>query len=189
MPFLVLLPLLATAPVAVHATMDEKAEPDGIGKAKWGMSEAEVKKLYPKIQELPAPTPAEPLPFTLTNYTLEHQSIGPLKDCTVGLRFFNHQLVDGQYNCANKDKVHDYLMKRFGQPTQINARKVITWVGRKSSVSEMGASGRFAFADTAGSQNMGMTLYTYGLRRQQQQAAAAQAQAANTPGATPEAGK
>ena len=91
LPFLVL-PVLAGITSLSASGQTMKNEPDGFGKAKFGMSEPDVLALYPKMQQVVMPTPPpeqapkEPLPFTLTTYTLDNQSFGPLKQCKVTMR-------------------------------------------------------------------------------------------------------
>jgi hypothetical protein len=155
----VLLPALALlAPAAARAAATP-AELEGFGKAKFGISEEQAKELYPKlVQEfqLPTPKPGEtPLPFSLTNYTLENQSFGPLGKCKVTLRFFQHQLNMVHYACAGgSKKIIGYLEKRFGPPQQVSARRALSWVLGSYSVTAMEVAGTFSILDTARSREL-----------------------------------
>ncbi len=147
------------------AAADVPTDLQGFGKAKFGMSEAQVKTLYPKMQEVPMPTPAAPgegLPFTLTEYTLANQSFGPLHRCAVTLRFYEHQLTDAQYRCQEpKDKINDYLQKRFGLPQDISPRNAMSWTFEKIGLTSMPRAGVFMIADLARSRQMSYSLLTY----------------------------
>ena len=170
LPFLAV-GFLGIAPLSSYGE-SMKDEPDGFGKAKFGMSEQQVKALYPEIQEMVMPTPPpeqapkEPPPFALTTYNLDNQSFGPLKQCKVRMRFFEHKLTDLMYDCANKDQVHDYLESRFGVPTSISARRAITWFGNKTTVTEMGATQIFMISDLELGKRMSYTLLGYAMKVQ-----------------------
>lgn len=186
-PLFVLPLIVLFAPVAAPAG-DKSPEPDGFGKAKFGMNESQVKALYPKAQEIVMPTPGEPPPFTLTMYTLENQSVGPLKKCKVTLRFFQHELTDVQYACAeDEEKVYTYLEKRFGTPKQAPAKNAVNWVGTTTSVSEMRGSGVFMFSDLARSQRVSAILMAYMVKKGQPLFGTQPTP--GTPAPTPEAGK
>jgi hypothetical protein len=165
--FVLLSALAVLAPAATRA--DTGAELEGFGKAKFGMSEEQVKKLYPKLQEYPLPTPAPgeaPLPFSLSNYTLENQSFGPLKKCKVTLQFFQHQLTSVQYACAGgSEKIIGYLKKRFGPPQEVSARRALSWVLGKYSVGAMEVAGVFSILDTARSRQMSTTIMGLVMRK------------------------
>jgi hypothetical protein len=191
----VLLPALALlAPAATRA--DTAAELEGFGKAKFGVSEAQAKALYPKLQEFPLPTPKPgegPLPFSLSNYTLENQSFGPLKKCNVTLQFFQHQLTSVQYACAGGgEKITRYLKKRFGPPQQVSARRGLSWVLGKYAVTAMEVAGVFSIFDTARSRQMSatiMSLVMQKLRATTPTPMAAPNSENTTPAVTPEAPK
>jgi hypothetical protein len=172
------------------------AELEGFGKAKFGMSEEQVKALYPELQESPLATPKPgeaPLPFSLSNYGLENRSFGPLKKCKVWLQFFEHQLTSVQYTCAGgSEKITRYLKKRFGPPQQVSARQGLSWVLGDYSVTEMAVPGVFTIFDTARSRQMSGVIM--GLVMQKMAAATATPMMAppseNTaPPATPETPK
>jgi len=188
-PLFVLPLIVLFAPVAAPAG-DKSSEPDGFGKAKFGMNESKVKALYPKAQEvvMPTPPPGEPPPFILTMSTLENQSVGPLTKCKVTLRFFEHELTDVQYLCAQKEEqVYNYLQKRFGAPTQVTAQRAATWVGQTSSVSEVRGTGVFMFSDLARSRKLSMKLLAYAVKKGVPIFGGSQTPGA--PAATPEAAK
>jgi len=154
----VLLPALALLAPAATRAAGTAAELEGFGKAKFGISEKQAKALYPKLQELPLPTPQAgeaPLPFSLSNYTLENQSFGPLRKCKVTLRFFQHELNSVQYACAGgSEKIISYLKKRFGPPQFVSERRALSWVFGNYSVTAMEVAGTFSILDTARSQQM-----------------------------------
>jgi hypothetical protein len=140
-------------------------EPDGYDKAKFGMTAAQVTKLYPKAKpeatSTPAPGQAMP-PFTLVTYTLDDQSLGPLKPCTVGFRFFKDELYEIQFRCprTDKQKITDYLQKRFGLATRVSD-DAMSWTGKHTEISHVPAGGVFMFADLGRSRMMTFTLMNY----------------------------
>ena len=189
----VLLPALALLAPAAARAAGTAAELKGFGKAKFGMSEKQAKALYPKLQELPLPTPkpgAAPPPFSLLNYTLENQSFGALKKCEVTLQFFQHQLMGVQYACAGgSEKIISYLEKRFGPPQEVSPRRALSWVFGKYSVTAMEVAGVFSILDTARSREMSavvMGLVMHKLRATTPTPMAAPGGEHITPAVTPE---
>jgi hypothetical protein len=188
----VLLPALAVLAPAATRAADKSTDLEGFGKAKFGMSEVQVKKLYPKVQEVPMPTsaPGQGLPFSLTNYTLANQSFGPLRKCAVTLHFYEHGLTSVEYHCQEpKDKILDYLQKRFGPPTQISARKAMSWTTEKFALTAMAQAATFKVSDLARSKQMSYSLLAYVLSKTQQAQQSPGVQPAPTATAPPEAGK
>jgi hypothetical protein len=124
-------------------------EPDGFGRAKFGMPVAEVKKLYPKMKVPPVPTPksGETVPpFPVVSYALDNQTVGPLHKCHVELNFYHNQLFEVQFRCPDKKAVTPYLVKRFGDPKPASPSSVV-WQGARASVTHVPESGLFAFGD------------------------------------------
>jgi hypothetical protein len=157
----VLLPALALLAPAAARAAGTAAELEGFGKAKFGMSEEQVKALYPKLQEFPQPTPksGKAPPFSLSYYGLENQSFGPLKKCKVTLQFFQHQLMSVQYACAGgSEKIISYLKKRFGPPQYVSQRRGLSWVFGNYSVTAMEVAGVFSILDTLRSQQLSSSV-------------------------------
>jgi hypothetical protein len=168
--------LFALAAAAVTAAEVKFREPTGYGKAKFGMSAAQVKKLYPKLE--PAKATAEAAGNAqqlLAVYFLEDQRVGPLKQCKVEFRFYKDELYEIQFRCPDRAGVGDYLQKTYGMPNQPSGNAVF-WMGEHSAVSLAPRSGAFAYADRARSQAFQAILYKYMMNPLQ------------TPGGTPPAG-
>jgi hypothetical protein len=192
----VLLPALALLAPAAARAADKDAELHGFGKAKFGISEEQAKALYPKLEELPLPTPKAgeaPMPFSLSNYTLDNQSFGPLKNCKVKLQFFQHELMSVHYACAGgSKKIIGYLKKRFGEPEFTSQRRALTWVPSSYTVTAMEVAGTFNILDTQRSRHMSEVIWR--LAMQKLNAATPKPMAAPsgediTPAVTPEAPK
>jgi hypothetical protein len=139
-------------------------EPDGFGKAKFGMHPADVKAVYPNLTLIsaPVPTPGEQqLPFTLAFYDqTEDQAVGPLRKCHVQFRFFQDELYEIQFRCPDKSEVTKYLIERFGDPNQTD-QSTLMWLGARASVTHVRGAGTFAFADLARTRAETMTLLGY----------------------------
>lgn len=189
-PRAVLLMTVVLAGLTASARAQEvSADLQGFGKAKFGMSEAQVVKLYPKMQKVPVPTPAagqESLPFTLASYTLQNQSFGPLRKCAVTLRFYEGGFTDVQYKCREpKEKIVGYWTKRLGPPPQVSARNAMSWTLGKVGVTAMANVGTFMIADSARSKAMSYSLLTYVMYKTKQLPGFH----AETPGAAPTPGQ
>lgn len=119
-------------------------EPHGFGKARLGMTVAEVKKIYPAMKAMGNPTPE--VAALLAVYTLDDQSVYGLKPCTVTFRFNPERLHHISFNCGTDMKVVTVLEKRFGEPTQGMPNNVF-WISDSTTVSLNVKSRNFAFID------------------------------------------
>jgi len=166
---------------AVSSAAEVKfVEPAGFGKAKFGMSAAQVTKLYPKLRQekaIESPTGEAP---PMAVYYLDDQRVGTLKQCKVELRFFKDELYEFQFRCPERAKVGDYLKKTYGLPTK-STETAVFWMGKQSAVGFSPPSGAFAYSDLARSQAMQALFYKAMIKAAQEgeQPAAAGA----TPGA------
>jgi hypothetical protein len=193
----VLLPALALLAPAAARAADKDAELHGFGKAKFGISEEQAKALYPKLQEEVVKAAAkpgeEPLPFSLSNYTLDNQSFGPLKKCKVRLQFFQHEFTSVNYACAGgSEKIISYLKKRFGEPQFTSQRRALTWVPSSYTVTAMEVSGTFSILDTQRSRHMSQVLMALAMKKLNAEAPTPMATATGenaTPAVTPETPK
>ena len=176
----------AVAAWAASAAADMKtAEPTGFGKAKFGMSRAQVGKLVPKVHPNTATAAAEGkgAPLLMAIYEVEDQSVGPLKKCRAEFRFFKDELYEVQFRCPDRVKVGQYLQKTYGLPDKMTENAVF-WMGKHSAVSLSPKSGAFAFGDRERSQAMQSVLFASMQKSGQALGAAPEAAA---PGATPAA--
>jgi len=119
-------------------------EPHGFGKARFGMTVAEVKKIYPAMKEVGNPTPE--VAALLAVYQLEGQSVLGLKPCTVTFQFNPERLHQVAFNCGTDMQVMTTLEKRFGDPTQGMPNNAF-WIGDSTAVSLNTKSRHFAFMD------------------------------------------
>lgn len=119
-------------------------EPRGFGKARFGMTVAEVKKIYPAMKSVGDPTPE--VAALLAIYTLEGQSVYSLKPCAVTFQFNPERLHHIALNCGTDMKVITVLEKRFGEPTQGMPNNVF-WISNSTTVSLNVKSRSFAFID------------------------------------------
>lgn len=176
--------LLTVCGAIVLAQSDAAAfqEPEGFGKAKFGMKEGDVLALYPKmpLASTPPADGAAP-PFQLTAYRLDDQSVGSLRHCSVQLRFLDDSMFDVQVQCPDKAAVEAYLAKTYGSPTNTydtpNGKNRM-WKGKKSLVSHMTNTSNFMFGDVQGTERLNRLLM----------ALMFQPKASSTPGAVPAEG-
>jgi hypothetical protein len=150
-------------------------EPDGFGKAKFGMNPVQVKTLFPGGKDVVPTGPDKPPAISFRSYVLENQSVGPLKNCRVELRFFHDEFYEVQCACPDKEKVAEYLKKTYGTAST-NSPTNLLWTGNKTGVSYLVGNGVFAIDDLARSKTVTMSLLTYVLTK------------GGTPGGTPQAG-
>jgi hypothetical protein len=170
-----IVPGLALLAVAAAHAGQESTQPDGFGKAKFGMNEEQVRKLFPQAKEIILPTPVPgkvAFPLALTDYDLADQSIGPFHQCKVRLRLYDHALTQVHFTCPkkDKDKVKDYLVKRFGPPASTGA-SALSWSGGKTAVTLSPVSGTFMFADAARDQAASRAILAAIMQAQQPAAA------------------
>lgn len=150
-----------TLPPVVSAAADKFVEPTGFGKAKFGMSVAEVHKLYPKMQPTKGTEEAMKKGGQLVLiYDLEDQSVGPLKPCAANLRFFNDELYEVQFHCPDRVKVGQYLQKTYGEPTR-TTEKAVFWMGKHNAVSLAPKTGAFGFSNLVRTQALQSILLNY----------------------------
>ncbi|MBI3783076.1 MAG: hypothetical protein HY270_06725 [Deltaproteobacteria bacterium] len=130
-------------------------EPAGINKARFGMTPAELLKVYPQAKMLPHPTPAQHQALALESYQLTGQKIGRLKDCRLEMRFFGGhlELYEIQALCPDKDEVTRYLTGTFGMPTR-TTDSMLMWTGSKVAINYVPKSGAFSFGDIARARDM-----------------------------------
>lgn len=181
--------LILAAPRVMDAA-EKFPEPSGFGKAKFGMSVAQVRKLYPKLQPAKGTEQAasKGQQFVLA-YGLENQSVGPLTGCRAQLRFFKDELYEVQFRCPDHDKVIDYFKKTYEEGPTVVGNSVY-WMGQQGAVSLTPKSGVFAFSDVKRTQAMQSALLVGLGKRLPPQTPTATAPAttptaAETPAATP----
>ena len=159
-------------------------EPEGFGKATFGMTEAQLQAAYPKAKKVrggATPAPGQPVaPFTLAFYDLDDQRVGSLQHCHVEFRFFQEELYEIQFRCPDKEQVTKYLKKRFGPPTQMQQSQFL-WVGTSASVTHISSGGVFAFGDMQRTREQTTALMSFLAEVQAASATASAAPAAPTP--------
>jgi len=151
--------------------------PDGYGKAKFGMSELEVKNVFPKMEKLTPAGAGQPV-IPLVVYQLQDQTVGTLKQCTVELRFFETKFYEVQCRCPDKEKVTAYLQKTYGSALRVEAQSML-WTGDKVGIQHVPGSGAFAIDDLERSKRLSLTLLAIVMQHQQP--------AGDTPAAPPQA--
>src|ERR1041385_6731935 len=163
--------LLGGVLAASTARAAEHREPDGFGKAKFGMSLVEIQKAYPPLRDASGPPatlkPGEkPPPFTLRIFELLDHPVGPLKHCRLEFRFLtaiqfpNTELYEIQFHCPQKDKIVEYLQDQYGPPTKAT-KEGLEWSGEKAVITEVPATGAFMFGDKKRSTLMQLSLLHY----------------------------
>jgi len=179
--------LLIFATPALVAAATEFHEPTGFGKAKFGMSVADVKKVNPKLEPTEAMRKLEGKgPQMLAIYELKDQSVGTLKPCQAEFRFFNDELYEVQFHCPDRVKIGEYLQKTYGEPTKTTEQAAF-WMGKHSAVSLAPRTGAFGFSDLVRSQAMQSVLFTYINKKKQEQAAAGAGQPSGASPTPPQA--
>jgi hypothetical protein len=170
----------ATAPGA----MAETNAPDGILKAKLGMTPEALEMVYPDAAPEPSPTPAtagEPLPpAKVARYTIKGgQAIGPLRDCVLGAAFFDEYLYQVMATCpAESAPIEAYLQQQYG-PADYEQKPFKFWFKGPISVSYSSARRMFMVEDIARSQ--AASLARKNARRAVQSTARATPEASATP--------
>lgn len=143
-------------------------EPDGFGRATFGMAEEEVKAIYPDLTRQPLPQGTEPSmvaptpEFSLNRYKLVDQTVGPLERCKVEFLFFNHVFYQAIVTCPDKGQVESYLESQFGAPT-IQKPPIKYWTGATGSVSYTSVSGVFLVENLSLSKAINMTMLHHAL--------------------------
>lgn len=150
--------LITTLLAALYATSPAVAfeEPQGFGKARFGMSPEDFQREYPQAQLVNPPSPAaEPKPVKLISYRLEKETVGPLADCRVDFRFFGAkpELYEIQFLCPDRGAVGRYLTTEFGPPQSVSS-STLTWTGKKVGISFAAKAGAFSYGDLARSRNL-----------------------------------
>lgn len=137
---------LAILLLGVQVALALTNEPRGFGKARFGMSVAEVKKIFPAMKEMVNPKPEAAA--LLAVYKLENQSVYGLKPCIVRLQFDPEKLYQVSFDCGRDIKVTAALQKQLGNPTQTGENAAF-WIGDKTTISLNITSKVFAFIDRA----------------------------------------
>jgi hypothetical protein len=154
-----------TAAILCIALLSSRAlafpnEPNGFGKAEFGMSAADVKKAFPDLQ-------SKGTQDFLALYQLENQSVLGLKPCSVNLRFADDKLYEIQFTCEQKDQVIPTLKKQFGEPTQEQTHATF-WLSKTRSVALNPQSKIFGFVDRQINDVVQQKLFAYLLQHQGQ---------------------
>jgi hypothetical protein len=136
----VLIAAALAAPVAC-AALDN--EPDGFGKAKFGMTVKTVREAFPAMRPLgQAPDSA------LEIFTVDNQSFAGLQPCNVTFSFLADKLYETKLDCGRGPNVKETLYKTFGTPSDEEDNMTI-WRGERTIVSMNTDVSTFAFASTA----------------------------------------
>ena len=143
-------------------------DPDGFGRATFGMSEEEVKAIYPNLTPQPLPQSREPSTVapasapSVSRHKLVDQSVGPLERCGVELLFFNHVFYQAIVTCPDRGQVESYLRSQFGPPTT-EKPPIKYWTGAIGSVSYTSVSGVFLVENISLSRAINMTILHHAL--------------------------
>jgi hypothetical protein len=145
--------LLLAPPIGGTAAAMEN-EPAGIGKAKFGMSPAEVEKLYPgAVRTLVGMESlgAAPVggPYVVRQAFSAHAVEGLPEPTTVELRYWKDQLwvVVVYYGNNSAEVVQEALRKRHGPPDLASNDSL--WRGEKVQVNTVNRERWYALADKA----------------------------------------
>jgi hypothetical protein len=118
-------------------------EPDGFGKAKFGMSIEAVQKSFPDMRKL-GEAPQSPLQI----YAVENQSFAGLRPCKATFSFLTNELYETKLDCGSGDSVKAALYETFGQPS-VEEAKMAIWRGEHAVVTMNRQTKTFAFANLA----------------------------------------
>ena len=129
---------LLLAPALAHAMPNE---PRGFGEVRFGMSQAEVKRVLPGVQ--PGPQVADGL---LQFLRVEKQSAYGLSPCAVTLRFTRDALYEIIFDCGREAPVVAALRKEFGEPTRHQPDSAF-WLGERATVALNRRARTFAISD------------------------------------------
>ena len=131
-------------------------EPEGFGKARFRMSLAQVKEIFPGLTGMPEQS-AEGRSF-LGFYSLDNQSFEQLKPCKLRFVFTSDHLYEIRFDCEPEDEVVALLTKKFGEPTTESARGTF-WYGERTMVTLNPTAKTFAFVDRQLSQSVQTQLF------------------------------
>lgn len=123
--------------------------PDGWGKARFGMSEAELLAFYPKLTKLWESRPQEDVTTAIPRismFELTGQKVLEKSDCTIGFKFAEDQLYFVQMNCGQDASIRQMLVRAYkGEPLEIQG--ALYWFGEERAVSLNPKSMQFAYFD------------------------------------------
>ncbi len=135
-------------------------EPQGFGKARFGMSVASVQKLYPGGTFTARSTARDMVHMEF--YKVEKQALGSLKPCSVEFRFAADKLYEIGFDCGRDVKVVTFLQKRYGNPQQIEPHGTY-WQGQTVVIALNAQTRMFAFANRLLNQAVQQELLRYAL--------------------------
>lgn len=154
-----LLPVLIAATVlfgssAVASEQRFQNEPDGFGKARFGLSPAEVAKLYPSAKPLDKEfLGATPVfsPFIARQHLTEQKVPGLSKPVSVELRYWKDKLwvVIVYFGDNSAEQVEASLRERFGEPMGTGTGPY--WTGEKVSITTAVREKWYSISDNAAS--------------------------------------
>jgi hypothetical protein len=154
-------------------------EPDGFKGAKFHMSLAQVKEIFPTL----APTGVQGGKRSLSFHRIDgEESLGELRPCKVKLRFAADELYQIDFDCGRDDRVVEYLKRQYGEPTNV-VPNAIYWYGEKAIISLNPNAKTFGFIDRALNETVQQQLFQAVLKSRQ----ATPAGSTSTPG--PEKGR
>jgi hypothetical protein len=137
-------------------------EPRGFGEARFGMSQAAVKKIFPGMK--PAGSgPAAGLPMAF--FDLRDQSVHGLGPCALQLRFASDQLYEITFDCGRDDKVIAVLREQYGPPVQETPNGTF-WIGQQGGITLNPRAKTFAFVDMALNRKVNAALLATAIKNQ-----------------------
>lgn len=140
--------LVATAAAA------KAPEPTGLGKLTFGMGVDQVKKLFPKMEELTLETNLGVGPLggpNVQRFRLPKQTVAGVKQpVDLEIRFWKGKLwmIAVYYGVANDKAVMAALSKQYGPPTATNAQSSV-WSGQHSVLFVEHGPGQYTIQDLA----------------------------------------
>lgn len=133
-------------PSLAHGFSDE---PSGFADARFGMSVAQVRAIFPGMKVLGAGTG----PLALAYHEVGDQVVDGLKPCAVTFGFAADKLYEIRFNCGNRSEVDSLLRRKFGAPSVADENGIV-WQSEKTIVSLNPKVMTFAFADRALTQSV-----------------------------------
>ena len=149
--------------LAASAALAFPNEPRGFGDARFGMSQAEVKKIFPAMTSVGS-GPAAGLPLAF--FDLRDQSVLGLGPCALQLRFASDQLYEITFDCGRDEKVIRVLREHYGPPVQETPHGTF-WIGQKGGITLNPRARTFAFVDMALNRKVNAALLATAIKNQQ----------------------
>lgn len=159
------------------------AEPTGWEKARFGMSEADLRAAVPGLKEISRMTAVGGLAGAdYVTFESTGRTFAGIADCRIQYRLFKNELYEIPIHCPveQREKVAAFLLKEYG-PSRTNSEQAAMWIGKAGSVTFARVPGVVSLYDTERARTAQTTLLMISLGKRK--TPGAEASPAVTPGA------